>query len=39
MATTVITDREMADEQITATEDNGFEESDILKDWFADNET
>lgn len=39
MATTVITDREMADEQITATEDNGFEESDILKDWFVDNET
>ena len=39
MATTVITDREMAEEQITGAEDNGFEESDILKDWFAEDET
>lgn len=39
MATTVITDREMAEEQIAGAEDEGFEESDILKDWFAENET
>ena len=39
MATTVITDRELTEEQEPEAEEDNFLESDILKDWFAENES